>query len=96
MVRRAEEKIAKTENERRTTQPGSGHGRYGSRKQNRYQPYQSSWNRNQETPRQAPSAQDTDIPAWRSFGRNRNNRDRGRGASSGGRNPKAFKGRNKK
>ena len=36
MVRRAEEEIAKTENECRTTQPGSGHGRYGSRKQNRY------------------------------------------------------------
>ena len=29
MVSRAEEEIAKTENERRTTQPGSGHGGYG-------------------------------------------------------------------
>ena len=77
MVRRAEEEIAKTENKRRATQPGSGHGGYGSRKQNRCQPYQSSWNRNQEVPRQAPTAQDTDVPAWRSFGRNCNNRGRG-------------------
>ena len=38
MVRRAEEEIAKAETERRTTQPGLGHGGYGSRKQNRYQP----------------------------------------------------------
>ena len=35
MVRRAEEEISKTENEHHTTQPGSGHGGYGSRKENR-------------------------------------------------------------
>ena len=96
MVRRAEEEIAKAEQERRTTQPGWGHGGYGSRKQNRYQPYKSGWNQNQESNRPAPQTQDSEVPAWRSFGRNRNNRGRGRGASSGGRNPKAFKGGNKK
>ena len=31
MVRRAEEEIAKSETERHATQPGSGHGGYGSR-----------------------------------------------------------------
>ena len=96
MVRRAEEEIAKSETERRATQPRSGHGGYGSRKQNRYQPYQGGWNRNQESNRSAPSAQDSEVPAWRSFGRNRNSRGRGRGASSGGRYPKAFKENNKK
>ena len=95
MVRRAEEEIAKSETERCATQPGSGHGGYGSRKQNRYQPCQGSWNRNQEGNRSAPTTQDTEVPAWRSFGRNRN-RGRGRGASTGGRNPKAFKGNDKK
>ena len=95
MVRRAEEEIAKSETERRATQPRSGHGGYGPRKQNRYQPYQSGWNRSQDTNRYAPSAQDSEVPAWRSFGRN-HNRGRGRGASSGGRNPKAFKGNNHK
>ena len=59
MVRRAEEEIAKSETECRATQPGSGHGGYGSRKQNRYQPYQSGWNRSQDTNRAAPSAQDS-------------------------------------
>ena len=96
MIHRAEEEIAKSETERRATQPGSGHGWYRSRKQNRYQPYQGGWNCNQESSRSAPTAQDSEVPAWRSFGRNRNNRGLGRGASSGGRNPKAFKGNNKK
>ena len=96
MVRRAEEEIAKSETERCASQPGSGHGGYGSRKQNRYQPYQGGWNHNQEANRSAPTAQDKAVPAWRSFGRSRNIRGRGRGASSGGRNPKAFKGNNKK
>ena len=90
MVHRAEEEIAKAETERRATQPGSGHGGYGSRKQNRYQPYQGGWNRNQETNRPAHTIHDTEVPAWHSFGRNRNNRGRGRGASSGGRNPKGI------
>ena len=94
MVRRAEEEIVKAETECRATQPGSGHGGYSSRQQNRYQPYQSTRSYNQETNRPAPTAQDTEVPAWRSFGRNRNNRGRGRGAFSGGRNPKAFKGNN--
>ena len=96
MIHRAEEEIAKSETERRATQPRSGHGWYRSRKQNRYQPYQGGWNCNQESSRSAPTAQDSEVPAWRSFGRNRNNRGLGRGASSGGRNPKAFKGNNKK
>ena len=96
MVRRAEDEIAKAETERRITQLGSGHGGYGSRKQNRFQPYQGGWNRSQESSRPTPTAQEADIQAWRSFGRNRSNRGRGRGASSGGRNPKAFKGNNKK
>ena len=82
MVHRAEEEIAKSETERRTTQPGSGHGGYSSRKQNRYQPHQSSWNSNPEPNRPVPFSQDTEVPAWRSFGQNRNNRGRGRGASS--------------
>ena len=49
MVRRAEDEIAKAETERRTTQPGSGHGGYGSRKQNRFQPYQGGWNHTPKT-----------------------------------------------
>ena len=59
MVHREEEEIAKSETERRATQPGSGHGGHGSRKQNQYQPYQDGWNRNQESDRSAPVAQDT-------------------------------------
>ena len=93
VVRRAEEEIAKADSEGRATQPGSGHGGYGSKKQNRYQPYHGGWNRNKESSRPTQS-QEPEVPAWRSFGRNRNNR--GRGASSGSRNPKAFKGNNKK
>ena len=95
VVRRAEEEIAKADTERRATQPRLGHGGYGSKKQNRYQPYPGGWNRNQE-PSRPTQAQDSEVPAWRSFGRNRNNRGRGRGAPSGGRNPKAFKQSNKK
>ena len=79
MVCRAEEEIAKAETERHATQPGSGHGGYGSQKQNRYQPY-VGWSRNQDTNRPAPTTQDTEVPAWRSFGRNRSNRGKGRGA----------------
>ena len=96
MVRRAEEEIAKAETERCATQPGSSHGGYGSRKQNRYQPYQGGWNRNQDNNRPLPSAQDTEVAAWRTFGRNYSNRGKGRGATSGERNPKAFKENNKK
>ena len=64
MVRRAEEEIAKAETERRATQPGSDHGGYGLKKQNRYQPYQGGWNCNQDNNRPAPSAQDTKALLW--------------------------------
>ena len=91
MVHRAEEEIAKADTEHRTTQPGSRHGGYGSLKQHRYQPYQGSWNCSQESNRPTPTAQDAEVPAWRSFGmRSRNNRGRGRSATSGGHNPNTF------
>ena len=96
MVHRSEEEIVKADTKRHATPPGSGHGEYGSRKQNRYQPYQGGWNRNQDNNRPAPSTLDHEVPAWRSFGRSHSNRGKGRGAPSGGRNPKAFKGNNKK
>ena len=74
MVRRAEEEIAKAETECRATQPGSGHGGYGSRKQNRYQPYQGGWNCNQDNNKPAPSTPDHEVLAWHCFGRSRSNR----------------------
>ena len=36
---------------------------------NRYQPYHGGWNQNQE-PSRPTQAQDSEVPAWRSFGRN--------------------------
>ena len=97
MVPRAEDEIAKAETECRATQPRSGHGGYGSRKQHRYQPYQGGWNHSQEASRSVPTAHESEVPAWRSFGmRNRNNRGKGRGAGSRGRNPKVFKGKQQK
>ena len=44
MVLRAEDEIAKAEAKCCTAQPGLGYGGYTSRKQNRNQPYQGSWN----------------------------------------------------
>ena len=68
MVSRTEDEIAKAEAERRTTQPILGHGRYASRKQNRYQPYQGGWNCQQEVNRSNSTGQEPDVPPWRFFG----------------------------
>ena len=61
---------------------------------NRYQPYHGGWNQNQE-PSRPTQAQDSEVPAWRSFGRNATIEE-GVEVPSGGRNPKAFKQSNKK
>ena len=97
MVHRVEDEIAKAEADRHTNQAGSGHGWYTCRKQYRNQPYQGSWNRQQEANRSISAGQESDVLAWRSFGmRNRSNRGKGKGAGLGGRNPKPFKGKQNK
>ena len=63
MIRRDEDEIAKAERECRATQPGSGHGGYGSQKQHKYQPYQGRWNCNQEASRSASTAHESEVPA---------------------------------
>ena len=77
-----------------TSQPGSGAGRFiGKHSNNRYQPYQTSWDCAQEAGRRC-LGQNKPL-AWRSFSnRGRSNHRRGRGsgafAASGGSSKVAF------
>ena len=77
VLRRAEDEITKHDASR-TSQPRSGGGKFGGKQNNnRYQPYQTPWDRSQEAGR---NPEQEKPPAWRSFSnRGRPTCGRGRG-----------------
>ena len=79
VIRKAEDEIQQFETTKRTNQPGPGRGGFAGnhKKQNRFQPYPTSWKQGQETTQTGASA-GKDMPAWKSFGGCGRSRGRGR------------------
>ena len=84
VIRKAEDEIQQFETLKHTNQPGPGRGGFagGHKKQNRFQPYPTSWKQGQETT-QTGGSTGKDMPAWKSFGGRSRSRGRGRGGQPG-------------